>query len=75
MARETKKEKAIRLVRAIGYLEDHGDRSKYYAFYKPGVDQRYFVGDNGALRCGKNASQSISISHLLPQLFKKYGIE
>lgn len=75
MTRETKKMKVIRLVERLGYQKDGADRSKYTAFKIAGSDQRYFVGDNGALRCGRTASESISISHLLPAMFEKFGIK
>ena len=60
-----KSEKIIKLL-----IEEKGcievkSRSKYRQFKRPGRDDFYFVGKNGALRAGKNASNSISLSHLV----------
>lgn len=63
MAKKTKTQKIIEYLEEKGYVEDPKDRSKYRAFTdpnKPGY--KYFVGKRGALRHGKCATKSISIT-------------
>jgi len=46
----------------MGWVEDRSDRSKYRAFISPGQPEarKVFVGRAGALRAGRNASNSMS---------------
>ena len=46
---------------ACGCIVDTDDKSKYTAFKRLGQRTKYFVGVNGALRCGECASRSFSI--------------
>jgi len=59
-----KSEKIIKYLIEKGCVEVKS-RSKYRQFKRPGRDDFYFVGKNGALRAGKNASNSVSLSHLV----------
>ena len=43
-------------------------RSKYRQFSIPDRTSFYFVGKNGALRAGKNASESVSLTHTLKKV-------
>lgn len=44
----------------LGWVECE-DRSKYRAFVHPNQTYKLFLGSHGALRAGKNASQSMSM--------------
>ncbi len=57
----TFRERLIAGLLALGYKRDLTDRSHYEAFTRPGLDDKLFVGTNGALRKGHCASKSWSI--------------
>ena len=60
----TKREQLIKGLEAEGWTRDQWDRSRYDAFVHPQVQGRkMFVGENGALRTGHCASESVSLSH------------
>lgn len=59
--KQTYKERLIAGLLALGYVQDHTDRSHYAAFIKPNHPRKLFVGDAGALRLGECASRSYSI--------------
>ncbi len=64
--KQSKADKIINWILRQGCKETPS-RSKYRQFTRPGHEQGYFyfVGKNGALRTGKSASNSISLSHLI----------
>ena len=61
---KTKNEKIVEWLISKGCKEIKS-KSKYRQFTRPQDIEYYFVGRNGALRAGKTASDSVSISHLV----------
>ena len=62
--KKTKANKVIEMLLAKGCKEVKG-RSKYRTFERPDGTDFYFVGRNGALRAGKSASKSVSLTRFL----------
>lgn len=58
---KTYKERLIAGLKAMGYVEDPNDRSKYVAFKDRNSHLKLFVGNAGALRKGRCASDSFSL--------------
>ena len=63
----TFRERLIAGLLAFGYQRDLTDRSHYEAFTRAGLDDKLFVGINGALRKGRCASKSWSIGEATRQ--------
>lgn len=59
---KTKQEKICELLASKGLKEVRGKTAKYRVFQRTN-GEFYFVGRNGALRTGKNVSDSFSISY------------
>lgn len=57
----TYKERLVAGLKALGWVEDRTDKSKYTAFTHPEKEGKAFVGQYGALRLGECASRSFSI--------------
>ena len=72
MAKKTKTQKLIESLEKMGCKEVKG-KSKYRQFTIPGRDNEfYFVGSRAALRVGRIASKSFSISHRVNDIIKKW---
>jgi hypothetical protein len=66
MAKETKREKVVALLLDRGCAEVESNSRKYRTFKSPNsADKYYFVGRKGALRFGKNVSNSSSLTRHL----------
>lgn len=62
----TKQEKICQILAAKGLTEVRGKSAKYRTFArKDRVGEFYFVGKNGALRTGRNVSDSISLTGVI----------
>lgn len=59
-----KSEKVINLLLEKG-CKEIVSKSKYRQFTRPGRDDFYFVGKAGALRAGKIASNTISLTRFI----------
>jgi hypothetical protein len=62
----TIREKMIAGLQAMGFEKVHARTSKYEVFSHG--DKNWYVGANGALRIGKNATDSISTSPIIKEL-------
>ena len=69
----TKKKRVIALLEKMGYTHN-GGTTKYMKYVMHDSTEFAFIGNAGALRIGKSSTQSRSLTHLLPNLFKKYEI-
>jgi hypothetical protein len=70
MAKKTQQEILINGLQKTGWKQVD-NRSRYLAFENPQFDLRLFVGNRGALRAGKNATDSHSISEPPTNFYKK----
>lgn len=62
----TKQQTICKKLENIGCtLDRNAKTAKYIVYSIPGSDKKWFVGKNGALRKGKNVSDSLSFSHLV----------
>jgi len=64
-----KREKVIEFLKQRGCKEVESKSGKYKKFSRPTRKDFYFVGRNGALRVGKNASQSISLTRFINEIY------
>jgi hypothetical protein len=62
----TIREKMIAGLQAMGFEKVHGRTSKYEVFFHG--DKNWYVGVSGALRIGKNATDSISAGPIIRDL-------
>lgn len=65
---QTKRDKIIERLLAAGCKEVESRSRKYRTFTRNSHQDLFpywFVGKNGALRTGKNATDSVSVTHLL----------
>lgn len=70
MAKLTRAEKLVALLTDRGCKIVEG-RSKYIQLSRPERDDFYFIGRNGALRAGRSASSSVSLTDKIkPEIFK-----
>lgn len=70
MAKKTKTMKMIEILEEMGCVEVPS-RSKYRSFKDPLKENRfYFVGNRGAVRYGRIASDSLSASHIFNKILK-----
>ena len=58
-----KRERIVKFLLEKGCIEVVCRSKKYRQFLRPGRSDYYFVGRNGALRAGKNISESISLTY------------
>jgi len=65
MAKETRAEYLVRILKNHGWREIRSKSRKYRTFEHPDYPYKYFVGKHGALRRGKNVSSSISVTRLI----------
>lgn len=71
MAKKTKTIKMIEILEEMGCVEVPS-RSKYRSFKDPTQENRfYFVGNRGAVRCGRISSKSISVTHKFNEILRK----
>jgi len=61
---KTKREQLVNALISNGAVEVESRTRKYLTFQFPNGRLLYFVGKSGALRCGKCASQSFSVSEV-----------
>ncbi len=64
----TKAEKTIDWLISKGYKEIQSNSKKYRKFTHTKPDRFFFVGKHGALRVGRNISESISITDRIQAL-------
>jgi len=62
----TKQDTIARFLTLKGYQEGPCKSRKYRQFTKPDYHWSYFLGKAGAVRKGKTASSSISVSAFIP---------
>lgn len=67
-----KVDKIITAITALGSVEVKSKSAKYRTFTRPDTSDLYFVGKNGALRTGKNVSDSISLEMVVPMILERY---
>lgn len=60
MARQTKRERIVEHLKALGARQIQGKSAKYLTFQVPWSRLLYFVGKAGALRVGRTVSTSSS---------------
>jgi len=65
MAKVTKEQRAVNFFTAMGLREISSRSKKYRTFLTPSSNKLYFIGHSGAVRTGKTASDSISVSDVL----------
>lgn len=57
---------------ALGYIEVPATSRKYRTFAKDGDERRYYIGKAGAVRAGRNPSDSLA-SPMAKRLFMRKG--
>lgn len=73
MPKETKSQKISRMLQDNGSIIQPSTSNKYTKLSIPNKpDYFYFVGKNGALRVGKIASKSISLTHRIKAVIKGF---
>jgi len=60
-----KEDKIVEILLAKGCKEIKSKSKKYRKFERPGTTDFYFIGHNGALRAGKNISDSVSLTRFI----------
>lgn len=60
--KQTMRQRVINFLMAIGFKANPTKKRKYLCMVKDG--RNYWIGKNGAVRSGKNPSNSISITNM-----------